>query len=746
MKTCNLIFPAVALLAATATSCSQEPIVEINPVVEEYTQNFIKQFGIPAPGHSYATAVRAGLKVATKTGCRVLVTAEVDGKEYRFANLNVPAGTHEVPVTIPAGVERLKVKNGMVEQEVGINDMVDLDALGATPDSRGWNVNIPADTYILGFEDDDEAAPLLSFKPSDFLKSYFEAHPIGEESTNYTYMGDNVGNGAINPYLSDDINVWYGETALGSTVEEYIYDDAGMAVDYKLINTEYYIFPVWWRTNRYNAKDYQLFLHQYNKMVNTHRVPFNESNDSRIPFPRLGYSDEEIEMEDVLNSMSKFHYDTGDFTQAYDPNSAKTIITEGMKVKFPLPPNPGWDLCGIGFYLTSTRPDGTLSWSCTQPYWNMKVWGNKYFDQSISHLMYSTVSTMRFQLPEMVFNNLNFKIYEKEDRLSGYNERPFLVGFTSGPEKEADTTPRDYTDFIMLVIPVNGVELLYNVDDLPDPYIWTLAAEDLGATDDWDFNDVVLHITDEIVDLNSSNRNSMVTYYNGPAVANGVRILTVEPVATGGTLPIYVTFTGNVRDVMDIPDWGDDMFSEVNAEIGKTLSETYENGTFILGTEVHKWLNADSYTTFVNVGSKRQPTNAKKITFAVDPDQDMFVGNGLMNWDLGVGSHGSPDNCPLYGFALIVDRENKLQIDTRESGGFVHMPKIEIGKNLYPIGCPNENSTIAPQLLFMGGDWEWPTERTKISDAYPQFNTWLTMPSSAPLWHYSSTDGKVTKK
>ena len=56
-------------------------------------------------------------------------------------------------------------------------------------------------------------------------------------------MGCDVGNGVIQPWMSYDINVWYGETALGTTMVDYIYNNAGQAVDYKLINTEYYIFP-----------------------------------------------------------------------------------------------------------------------------------------------------------------------------------------------------------------------------------------------------------------------------------------------------------------------------------------------------------------------------------------------------------------------------------------------------------------------------------------------------------------------
>ncbi|MDE6653378.1 MAG: hypothetical protein K2K37_03205 [Muribaculaceae bacterium] len=94
MKSRDILFPVMAAMAASFGSCSQEPIVTIDPVVEEYTRNFIKEFGIPEQGHDFAMAMTAGLKVKTARGGHVTVTAEIDGKNYLFADLDVPVGTH----------------------------------------------------------------------------------------------------------------------------------------------------------------------------------------------------------------------------------------------------------------------------------------------------------------------------------------------------------------------------------------------------------------------------------------------------------------------------------------------------------------------------------------------------------------------------------------------------------------------------------------------------------------------------
>lgn len=730
----QFVCAAVAFfLAACGQDAPQQPLQS-----ELYDRGFVKEFGVPAPGHSYATAVRAGLKVTTKTGARVLVTADVDGKEYRFANVNLGPGTHALPVTVPAGVERLRIKTGFAEAEVGVDALVDLDELDGVTHGRGWDLN-DENTGVkvsLSFTVNDEEAPLLTFHPEDFLNEYFAAHPVGQESTDFWYVGCDEGAGTIKPWLPGDYHLYYGETGLGATD----IDDESGAVEYR--DLQYMIFPLWWRTDNAGHKDYQLKILQYDSANNGFVAPFNDVAGA-APFPALGYSTEEIAPGDVLARKASFRYDDGSFTQAYDPATARTVVTEGLKINFTHDP---YDQAAIRMDLRNG--DGNSSYSSTVPRWNNKVWGDKYFDVSLKHLMFATVSTMQYPITGRNFNILNYTLNgDMADAYHNYCDVPFMVGFSSAPTCSGDTSPRDYTNLILLVLPLRGVSLFYNTQEVPEPYTWTIAAEDLGATDDWDFNDVVLHFTDEIEDLNTVNRNNVVTYWGGTSAAEPVRVFTVEPVATGGTMPIYVTFTGRVGSAdLQLPDWGDEMFSAVNNRIIASQN-SYTEGTFILGTEVHKWLGAPNHTTFVNVGAKRQATHAAKVTFAVDPDQDMFegIGSGYMN-DYGQGSYGSANNLPLYGFALLVDRADRLKIDARNTGGIAHMPRLTMGEDTYIIGRPDENGSIAPQMIFIGGDWQWPTERTKISDAYPQFGTWISAPLTAPWWNYYPETGRVTAK
>ncbi|MDE6109069.1 MAG: hypothetical protein K2F72_02145, partial [Muribaculaceae bacterium] len=375
------------MLSLGLAACSQDA-PEQPSQSEIYDRGFVKEFGVPAPGHSYATAVRAGLRVTTKTTASVLVTAEVDGKEYRFAHVTLGPGTHSLPITVPAGVERVKIKTGMAQTEAGVNDLVDLDELAGIPSARGWDLSDedPDVSVALKFSVNKDEAPVLTFRPEEFLNEYFAAHPVGQESTDFWYLGCDTGDGTIDPWLSDDIHIYYGETGLGAT--DLRYRDG--AWGYKSL--EYMIFPLWWRADNNGNKDYRLKVMQYNTSNNGYAAPFNDIEGS-APFPYLGYSTEEISPEDVLARKADFTYDDGSFTQAYDPATARTVVTEGLKVNFTYDP---YDQTAIRMDLRSGA--GNSNFSSTVPYWNNIVWAGQYFDVSLKHLMYSTVSTMQLPL------------------------------------------------------------------------------------------------------------------------------------------------------------------------------------------------------------------------------------------------------------------------------------------------------------------------------------------------------------
>lgn len=723
--------------AVSVASCSQEPLNPTVAVKEEYTKNFISEFGIPAAGHDFAMAKSAGLKVKTAKGGHVTVTAEVDGKDYLFADVNLTPGIHDLPVTIPQSVTTLKIRSGFKTIEAGVNDIVDIDA--TAPASRGVDISLPGNYGLVTFTDNDDEAPVIVFNPDQFLNEYLNTHPKGKDSTYKWYMGKDQGKGYIQPYLHDSIYVYYGEIALGSSDLKY---DPVKGLYFEGLH--YLVFPVWWNTNKYGSKDYRLTMAQYLNFIDdtSYNLPFNDVTNPQIPFPQLGYSTSEISPEDVMAHLSDFTYDTGTSSHAFDPAVAKTVVSKGIKVDFA--PDENSQSAVIFNLRSGTEGTDSYSYSSTAPYLNAENWQKKYFDVTLSDLMYSTVSTMLYPLEGQNFEVLNYRannnIGQSDPR---YCDAPFLIGFTSQPRTEADTDPRDYTDLILLVLPTHGQQMLYTIADPPKPYIWTMAVEDLGGTDDWDFNDVVFHFTDVLKDLNSVNGNNIVTNWSGTLAAKSVRIIDVWPEATGGTMPIYITFSGIVSPITSpLPEWGETMFSVANKAIEENLVSA-SIGTFIVGKEIHAWLGASSYTEFVNVGDRRTGKTGEHVQFAISPYQSLAYAKE--------GVFGSMKDSPLYGFALLVDKDNNLKIDAinAEEKGVRAITQSMIDDDTYIlIGAPDENGSVAPQMLLIGdddGSWQWPTERTKISDAYPGFNAWVSDRNNNG-WTKNPEETLVTKK
>jgi hypothetical protein len=50
--------------------------------------------------------------------------------------------------------------------------------------------------------------------------------------------------------------------------------------------------------------------------------------------------------------------------------------------------------------------------------------------------------------------------------------------------------------------------------------------------------------------------------------------------------------------------------------------------------------------------------------------------------------------------------------------------KVEKDGNVTEVKVPGPGNNAAPQILILTKDWLWPTERTRINTAYPQFGEW----------------------
>ena len=656
------IFKAVgmAVIAFTVFGCNSDNItIEDNAQHEEYVRNFIKSFGVPDPDHNYAMAKAAGLHVTTKKGGHVTVTAEVHGKEYLFADLDVPAGTHALPVTIPGSVKELIVKYDRGVQTVATDATVDLDKAPAGSRITAKDSNYPVlyggeyNIYDPSIDAEMELRPVdndppylyLGFGNNTVTKKFFIENVLasmGKENTSnsFTLTNPNESNGEV---LRFDPN--------NPAPHETILTCSGG-------NTSYYIFPVFWKKDRNGSKDYEIVFHKAcdgsNELKSPYIVSFADAADdkSKTPFPHLGSSTSNVNQyyvypygDHVYTAGTAANYPVnwdlikfgGNDDMAYDRSTATMMISRGIRINMS---STKEYKPGVAIAVRSNFADGKPgSFVSSAPFYNTHpdAWGENYYDSPLHNLYLAAAATLRWNVggsfnidPYIMDKKIDTKdkshpeagesgsrpdsipMSIKNSGVWGINnqwgklrtDQPFLLGFSSQPTTPASNDMRDYCDVILLVTPHHktikwgdgyiGVWYRHLFAQKPEPMVWTLAAEDLGGSDDWDFNDVVFTFTDVIRNLKSTNWLSSQAMISGPNGAGSVRTINIKPVATGGTMPIYITLTAKgILSPDQIPEMasdGETMFSVANEAIkeaiglssgGDDVGDTY---TYILGT------------------------------------------------------------------------------------------------------------------------------------------------------------------
>ena len=176
---------------------------------------------------------------------------------------------------------------------------------------------------------------------------------------------------------------------------------------------------------------------------------------------------------------------------------------------------------------------------------------------------------------------------------------------------------------------------------------WIIACEDLGDTDDYDFNDVVFK----------------VTHVSGQTTA------TVTPLAAGGTLETFIIHND------------------------KYIGETHQ----LLGA------SASTSGNYPMINTSKITASATPKTVTVDADFSIAESMG--------------------GFGILVKGKN----DSNSTEATV-------------ITAPTSGK--APQMICVPATWAWPTERTKIQDAYPDFANWSANSNNIE-WYNNAVSGKV---
>lgn len=265
---------------------------------------------------------------------------------------------------------------------------------------------------------------------------------------------------------------------------------------------------------------------------------------------------------------------------------------------------------------------------------NGNVDGNQFF------------AAMRYSLPWM--NKMfYYKEYENHPTYVEGDAAKNFVTYKWGGQiilgMEDEGGDDDMNDILFFIKGNVKDEEIPEIGEEPESQSWIIACEDLGSTDDYDFNDIVFKVSH----------------------VAGQNVATVTPLAAGGIYESHI------------------MFNDV------ALGETHQ----MLGVEA-----TEGNYPMINTSSITATGTSQTVTVPTD-------------------------------FSL-----------ANSMGGFGITVKTNDNINAVIITAPDAGE--APQMFCVPGTWAWPTERTKIQEAYPNFADWNGNSNNIE-WYNNPTAGKV---
>lgn len=237
-----------------------------------------------------------------------------------------------------------------------------------------------------------------------------------------------------------------------------------------------------------------------------------------------------------------------------------------------------------------------------------------------------------------------------------------------------------------------------------EPYTWYLACEDLGSTGDCDFNDAVFAIK----------------YMYGASYT--IQNIEVWPLAAGGIYPTYLM-------------WND----------GTT--------NYMVGKELHSWLgndvrDEDGNLQFINTETYNPNLNPGRALFEYDVlahNMNEFSVSELQDAHWGSGT--------MAGFWVLVDKDNAVAKANLANTSVKFEPCDAEG---IKASCPgvwevnnqpiNGGNSAVPQMMLVGQSWEWPIEKTNISEGYPSFVSWIKASDPTSVKWYGEDAGDVKRE
>ena len=673
------LFSTLALTASVSVAillagCSAEPLVPSKS--EEYSREFIKNFGVFDQSHDWNHATQTTVTVTTSSPTTVKVCANFDGKLYSFGEFKNVDGKQTLNVDIPKGTTDLIVRANGQNHPVKAGGEVNLKPRGSRivwehgQDGEGaFDVTVTENRI---FRTPEEVIRYREFLPE-------KTNNVGKVTQDFMFVSE--GPFYIYPayyqtdhYLSNIIGMYYYDDNGDIVTQDFFRLGDGKLMMYTNQETE--------SEGRGNLYAWQ--LSQGNISVPSQAKSFADFTDEDWEYIREEIRNGRIWFENSdFKIFSEFSHELSDdgnvtiygkykkYTTVYGsnqsiPEDAVGLAFQAIRIDIPKGQK-------FGMYLKLENKMG-------QPEWGIDP-DHTYFFSDSEH------NTDYLWIPKEGSDVTN-----RDDALKnpdgaeyfGYNsENPrhavHAASFTredgmirlcfedwynnSNIQFDSDFDLNDMVFYLTGVIGTEDNPTVVPDDPEPEPetWEWIIACEDLG-TNDFDFNDVVFSVSGVKADVKTDTKT-----------------VTVKALASGGTLPVYLYY----NDTMIVPDGA-------------------ENGEF------HSWFGDGTYstTTVINASSIRADGKTATVTVADDFTMECCL----------KATDGESGNM----------------------GGFKVEVKHLDGSSIIQATNPNIDSEIgtAPQMICVPGTWLWPTENTHIRTVYEKFVDWCANGHDATLeWH-----------
>ena len=602
-------------------------------VRKTYAQKFQEMIGGPISRDQ-------DFSVAKSYDVNVSLAAEGDVKIYSRANdkaayqlvghyENLSAGSHDLKFDAQEDAVEFAVEAGyMVKKTTG--EAVSFDN---TPNSRTYLAPALEDVYS---RKDKEGNNIEATFTIDEIRSFDAILPAGMYSDGSTSIDRILGRIPGLPVKTD------------------------VAIDFKVVNTAaktIKVYPIYWIAgyrhefgiytyNQYGeiAQEYVI----YRSRCDVDKTDLMVSYDNQKTWESVENSDNDIYAYRLTSTQGK---DVK--VEPKDTRIPTHIKSQGFEVTLPAEGQT------YGFFIYS--------------YTNGKFGEAKDETGKSTQPRYKWYSDAKFNTLDNSFHAAFFQA-DISDGNGGTRKRTFL-GFEDNMDGVGDG---DLNDFMFILDPepviVNHTE-----------YSWILAAEDLGDTDDFDFNDIVVSVS---------------------KVA-GQKDLKVKALAAGGTLPVWLTFN--------------DQYVDPNSSTG--LSDSDEN------CEFHSWFSGtntmgeDGLYPMLNTGRSSIRTGATAVIKDI-PENYSITQFTEPKQDTG-----------FAGFKMKVKRYN-ADMTPGDEYEYVTMPQHSEEDGI--VG-------LAPQMMCLPYGWQWPLERVKMVEAYPQFGEWGTGYLNNTQWVNEYDETKIFK-